>query len=187
MSFTWTYAKQCTDALLCGQQARFFATQTHDLVVQAWLGAVEAEIQSHLHNQEACLQALRAMERAIGESPSQEISYLFEFNPALLLGYKGVCLQQFYQKHERAKRSFLREANEALEQALNSNAPTKRKLYYLSDLAEAYAREGEVEKACSYIAQTFPIIMQIEIRSIKNFHNYPKVLSSLEPAKIHSR
>jgi len=161
MSFTWTYAKQYADALLCVQQARFFATQTHDLVVQAWLGAVEAEIQSHLHNQEACLQALRAMERAIGESPSQEISYLFEFNPALLLGYKGVCLQQFYQKHERATRSFLREAKEALEQALNSNAPTKRKLYYLSDLAEAYAREGEVEKACSYVAQTVPIIMQV--------------------------
>jgi tetratricopeptide (TPR) repeat protein len=161
MSFTWTHAKQYADALLCVQQARFFATQTHDLVVQAWLGAVEAEIQSHLHNQEACLQALRAMERAIGESPSQDISYLFEFNPALLLGYKGVCLQQFYHKHERATHSFLREAKEALEQALNSNAPTKRKLYYLSDLAGAYAREGEVEKACSYVAQTVPIIVQV--------------------------
>ena len=161
MSFTWTYAKQYADALLCVQQARFFAAQTHDLVVQAWLGAVEAEIQSHLHNQEACLQALRAMEWSIGESPSQDISYLFEFNPALLLGYKGVCLQQFYQKQERATHSFLHEAKEALEQALNSNAPAKRKLYYLSDLAGAYAREGEVERACAFVVQTVPIIMQV--------------------------
>jgi DNA-binding SARP family transcriptional activator len=161
MSFTWTYAKQFADALLCVQQARFFAIQTHDLVVQAWLGAVEAEIQSHLHNQEACLQALRTMERAIGESPSQEISYLFEFNPALLLGYKGVCLQQFYRKQERATHFFLHESKEALELALSSNAPTKRKLYYLSDLAGAYAREGEVERACAFVGQTVPIIMQV--------------------------
>jgi len=161
MSFTWTYARQYADALLCVQQARFFATQTHDLVVQAWLGAVEAEIQSQLHNQEACLQALRAMERAIGESPSQDISHLFEFNPALLLGYKGVCLQQFYRKQERTTHPFLCESKEALELALTSNAPTKRKLYYLSDLAGAYAREGEVERACSYVVQTVPIIMQV--------------------------
>ncbi len=161
MSFTWTYAKQDADALRSVQQARFFATRTHNLVVEAWLGAVEAEIQSNLHNQEACLQALRAMERAIGESPSQDISYLFEFNSALLLGYKGVCLQQFYQKQERATHHFLRESKEALEQALTSNAPTKRKLYYLSDLAGAYAREGEVERACSYVVQTVPIILQV--------------------------
>ena len=55
---------------------------------------------------------------------------------------------------------FLHESKEALELALSSNAPTKRKLYYLSDLAGAYAREGEVERACAFVGQTVPIIMQ---------------------------
>jgi len=161
ISFTWTYARQYPDALLCVQQASHFAEQTPDIVVQGWLGAVEAEIQAHLHNRDACLQSLMQMECAFGMSPSQDISYLFEFNPVLLLGYKGVCLQQLYRKHEPQTHPFLQEAKEALEHALASDAPTKRKLYYLSDLAGVYARQGEVETACSYVTQTVPFLMQL--------------------------
>lgn len=161
ISFTWTYTKQYPDALVSVQQARHFATQTSDIVVQAWLGAIEAEIQAHLHNRQACLQSLNQMEQAFGASPSQDISYLFEFNPVLLLGYKGVCLQRFYQKSTPETYPLLQEARTALEQALASNAPTKRKLYYLSDLAGVYAHEGDVEAACSYATQTLLLIMQL--------------------------
>jgi hypothetical protein len=51
--------------------------------------------------------------------------------------------------------------SEALAQALASDAPVKRKLYYLSDLAGVYALQGEVETACSYVTQTVPLLMQV--------------------------
>jgi hypothetical protein len=55
----------------------------------------------------------------------------------------------------------LQEAKEALQQALLRDAPMKRKLYYLSDLAGVHARQGEVEAACSYVTQTVPFLMQL--------------------------
>lgn len=161
MSFTWTYTKQYSEALVSVQQARHFAAQTSGIVVQAWLGAIEAEIQAHLYNRPACLQSLEQVEQAFGTFPPQDISYLFEFSPVLLLGYKGVCLQRFYQKDAPETHPLLWEARMALEQALASDTPMKRKLYYLSDLAGVYAREGDVEAACSYVTKTLPLIMQI--------------------------
>ncbi len=160
-SFTWTYTKYFREALHCVQQARAFALQTTDVVVQAWLGAIEAEVQAHLYDRGACLQSLSEMERGMGIVPSQDISYLFEFNSTLLLGYKGVCLQQFYHPQDPATYSLLQEAKESLEQALASEAPLKRKLYYLSDLAGVYARQGEVEAACAYVVQSIPAIIQV--------------------------
>jgi tetratricopeptide (TPR) repeat protein len=160
-SFTWTYAKCYKEALSCVQQACYFAKQTEDIMVQAWLGAIEAEIQAHLYDSGACLRSLKSMERGIGASPSQGNSYLFEFNPVLLLGYKGVCLQQFYRREKPTTRTFLREAQEALELALASETPMKRKLYYLNDLAGVYARQGEVEVACSHVMQSIPLTLQV--------------------------
>ncbi|MEO6888994.1 MAG: bacterial transcriptional activator domain-containing protein [Ktedonobacteraceae bacterium] len=161
MSFTWTYAKNYPEALRCVQRARSFAAHTTESMTQAWLGAIESEIQAHLHNRDACLQALSDMERKSGASPSQDISYLFEFHPVLLLGYKGICLQQLYQRQEPATHGLLQEAKESLEQALASEAPLKRRLYYLNDLAGVYARQGEIEAACDYVVQSIPLIMQI--------------------------
>lgn len=181
ISFTWTYTKHYTKALHCVRQARHFASQTSDLIVQAWLGAVEAEIQAHLQNREACLQSLTSSERGFSASPSQNISYLFEFNPVLLLGYKGICLQQFYQKQEPTTRSLLQEAKEALEQALTGNAPTKRKLYYMSDLAAVHARQGEVEIACTYIIQSIPLILQVGSGSKTIYQHLLQVRTLLQP------
>ncbi|HVU69270.1 MAG TPA: bacterial transcriptional activator domain-containing protein [Ktedonobacteraceae bacterium] len=161
VSFTWTYAKCYTEALHCIQWARRCATQTADIMVQAWLGAIEAEIQAHLQNREACVRALDRIEQGMACSPSQDTSYLFEFHPVLLLGYKGVCLQQFYQRSVPATHSLLQEAQQSLELALASEAPPKRKLYYLNDLAGIYARQGEAEKACASILQTIPAIKRM--------------------------
>lgn len=46
-------------------------------------------------------------------------------------------------------------------QPFASDAPAKRKLYYLSDLTGVYARQGEVEAACAHIAQSIPLIMHL--------------------------
>ena len=181
MSFTWTYAKQYTGALKCVQYARSFAARTTNIITQAWLGAIEAEIQAHLHNTDACLQALRDMEGGIGAIPSQDISYLFEFNPVLLLGYKGICLQQFYQRQKPATHRLLQEAKTALEQALESEAPQKRKLYYLSDLAGVYARQEEVETACAYVIQCIPLMQQIGSGSKTIYKHLLQVRALLQP------
>ncbi len=115
-----------------------------------------------------CLQALKNIENCADISSSIEISYLYEFNPSLLLGNRGVCLQQFYRQQNPATYGFFQEAKQCLELALNSNAPTKRKIYYLNDLASAYARQGEIEIACAYAAQSVPMIVHIGIESIYN-------------------
>jgi hypothetical protein len=70
-------------------------------------------------------------------------------------------LQRFYREQDPKTHDFLREAKSALKGALASEAPPKRKLYYLIDLASANARQGEVEKACAYVMQRFPTILQI--------------------------
>jgi hypothetical protein len=147
--------------LRCIQSARHFAAQTSDILVQAWLGAIEAEIQAHLHNREACLQSLNGLEHRIGVVPSLDTSYLFEFNPVLLLGYKGVCLQQFHQRDVPATYGFLKEAQQSLEIALASEVPLKRKLYYLNDLAGVYVRQGEAEQACASLLQSIPLLKSI--------------------------
>jgi hypothetical protein len=129
--------------------------------VQAWLGAIESEVQAHLHNREACLQLLNAIEGTISTSSSLDISYLFEFNPVLLLGYKGICLQQFYRKQDPTTSILLREAKEALEHAVINETPLRRKLYYQIDLAGIYARQGEIEEACMCVVQSVPLILQV--------------------------
>ncbi|HEU5382250.1 MAG TPA: hypothetical protein VFV38_43100 [Ktedonobacteraceae bacterium] len=182
-SFTWTYSQHYQKALHCIQHACHLATSTSDICIHAWLAAIEAEIQSHLLNRDACEQWLTTLDRSLDVLPSLDTAYLFEFNPVLLLGYKGVCLQRLYQKQEPKTHSFLREAKEALEQALESEAPLKRKLYYLSDLASVYARQGEVEKACAYVTQSLSTVLQIGDGS-KNIHKHLfQVHALLQPYK----
>jgi tetratricopeptide (TPR) repeat protein len=183
MSFTWTYERYYKKALTAIQYARFLAKQTSDQLIQAWLGAVEAEIQAHLSNREECLQALQDMERGNGILPTPEASYLFEFNTVLLLGYKGVCLQQLYLRQNTATHDFLRGAREALEYALESEAPLKRKLYYLTDLASVYARQGEVEAACSYLVQSLPLMKQVGSGSETVRKHLEQARTLLEPYK----
>ncbi len=160
-SFTWTYSQQYQKALHCIQSARHLAAPTSDMLVQAWLAAIEAEIQAHLLNHDACMECLNILDTSMDVIPLPDTAYLFEFNPVLLLGYKGVCLQRFYQEGKPGTQSYLREAKSALEAALASEAPPKRKLYYLIDLASAYARHGEVERACAYVAQSLPTVLQV--------------------------
>jgi DNA-binding SARP family transcriptional activator len=160
-SFTWTYSQQYQKALHCVQSARHLVTPASDLLVQAWLAAIEAEIQAHFLNRNACMECLNILDTSMDITPSPDTAYLFEFNPVLLLGYKGVCLQRFYQEGEPGTHSYLREAKSALEEALASEAPQKRKLYYLIDLASAYARQGEVERACAYVAQSLPTVLRV--------------------------
>jgi hypothetical protein len=160
-SFTWTYERSYQQALHTVQHARSLASGTAEPLLLAWLGAIEAEIQAHLFHREGCLQALRAMDHESEAVPHSDLSSLFEWNTTLLLGYKGVCLQHLYQRNDVSTAPFLQSAREALELALQSEVPLKRKLYYLTDLASVYARQGAIEPACSYLAQSIPLLQQV--------------------------
>ncbi len=164
MSFTWTYALQYHVALRCIQTAHQLAQSLTDRLLHIWLAAIEAEIQAHVHDRRACLQCLSVFEREEA-SPASELAYLIEFRPGLLLGYKGVCLQLLYQRRQPATASLLQEAKEALEHALTLDSPPRRKLYYLSDLASAYARQGEIELACASATQCLDLLTRLGERS----------------------
>lgn len=170
-SFTWTYSQDYQKALYCVQYARHLATPAISTPIQTWLAAIEAEIQAHLLNRDACIKCLDVLDRSLAVNSSLEVTHLFEFDPALLLGYKGVCLQQFYDAQKPETRGFLQEAKEALEHALVSEAPPRRKLYYFCDLASAYARQREVEKACDYVTQSLPTLLQFGVGS-KTIHKH---------------
>jgi tetratricopeptide (TPR) repeat protein len=166
-SFTWfgQIANRSADdymhALSCIQEANQIALQSSDVLVQAWLSAIEAEIQAHLCHRDACLKALQRAENALCASSSENTYALFKLNLAQFLGYKGLCLQQFYQKQDRTTHSLLQEAREVLEQAIGNSVLSRRKLTYLSDLAGLYVRQGEIEQAYTYATQCVTLIGQV--------------------------
>ncbi len=165
MSFTWTYAGSFSLALPCILKAQSLVEQGTDRHAKAWIAAIQAEIYAHLYRQDDCMQALQLAERSM-TLPSDETYYLFGLNQVLLDGYKGVCLQQFYQRHNPETHIYLSEAKEALERALQSNTPARRKRYYLGDLSIIEARRGEIEAACLYATQSLMIPSSIESKSM---------------------
>ena len=165
MSFAWTYTKFIAFALPYILEANALITSSSDKRVKAWIAAVRAEIHVRLGQREECLHALHLAELNY-EKPIEEIHYLFGFDEVLLDGYRGVCLQHFYQKQIPNTHSYLKEAKRALERALTSNASQRRKLYYLGDIALVEARQGEVEAACTYATQSIVNMGQVKSKSI---------------------
>ena len=86
----------------------------------------------------------------------------------------------------------MQEAKESLALALASEAPTKRKLYYLSDLAGMYARQGEIEAACTCVVQSVGRLCFLPIYQDKPVQAYPlleeakQLLSSVSRPMISS-
>jgi DNA-binding SARP family transcriptional activator len=165
MSFTWTYAGSFSLALPCILEAASLVEQGTDQNAKAWVAAVQAEIYANLSRLDDCLRALQQAEEAL-TAPKSETGYLYGLNSVLLDGYKGVCLQRFYQRDAPATYPYIREAKEALERALNSQTPLRRKRYYLGDLSKIEARCGEIEAACFYASQSLTIQSRIESKSM---------------------
>lgn len=74
MSFTWTYGNNVLEALMCIHTARQLATGGITGGVQAYLSAVEAEIQAIIGDRVACLDALNRAEYIEDKQISQEDS-----------------------------------------------------------------------------------------------------------------
>lgn len=165
MSFSWTYAGSFSLALPCILEATSLVEQGSDRNAKAWVAAVQAEIYANLARRDDCLQALRRAEEVF-TSPNSDTHSLFGLDSVLLDGYKGACLQCFYQHDAPATHIYIREAREALERTIKSNTQLRRKRYYFGDLSKIEARCGEIEAACFYASQSLAIPSRIESKSM---------------------
>lgn len=168
MSFTWTYEKSPQAALLCIQKARRLAAGKANKMICVWLAAVEAEIQARLGHLDACLTAFESTEALEEHSLSPENSYWIHFDRSLLSGYKGICFRQLYRPEDTRTHFFLRDAQNALLDALNDLNPAllRRVPQFHVDLAATYIPQGNVEGACSHALQATTMIAQIKAQTV---------------------
>ncbi len=167
MSFTWTYSGNAQKALPCIQQAHSLAIGKTSQVVQAYLWAVEAEIQAILHDREASLNALGEAECINKQSENAEDHYWLRFDHSRLEGYQGSCFRHFYHLEAPKTVAFLTQAQKALKDALAHLSPSmmQRRPALLIDLASTYTLQREFEEACEYAIQAIIILAQIKSRT----------------------
>ncbi len=168
VSFTWTYEKKPQAALPYIQKARRLATGSATGMVCMWLAAVEAEIQAHLGDLDACLAAFEGTASLEKHSSSLEDGYWISFDRSLLDGYKGICFRHLYRPEDTRTRSFLRDAQLSLIDALSMLDPTliRRAPQYHIDIAATYIPQGDIELACHHALQATTIVAQIKAQTV---------------------
>lgn len=161
-TFSWTYSHQPYHALVYVQKGSALAQQGHDIVLQSWLAAIEAEIQAHLNHQEACLQALARAEAMESSSLHANRYVLFHsFDDTLFNGYQGACFKRLYDPGDPRSHSLLTRAQQALKQALT----TQRKANTLIDFSWTLVQHKEIEEACAYASEALELIEQRQSRT----------------------
>ena len=110
VSFTWTYSEDAPRGLRCIQEARLLATCSVNATVQAYLAAVEAEIQAILGSREICLKALKAAESIEDQQHPKEGMYWLHFDRSRLAGYQGICFRRLYRSEDARTYPFLDKA-----------------------------------------------------------------------------
>jgi transcriptional regulator with XRE-family HTH domain/tetratricopeptide (TPR) repeat protein len=167
MSFTWTYSGNAQKALPCIQQARRLAEGKTTNTVQAYLAAVEAEIQATLGDSDACMKALNGAECIKYFSQTDESNYWLRFDRSRLAGYQGACFRRLYNPEDHTTTMFLSNAQRALKDALArlEASMLQRRPALLIDIASTYTHQGEIEKACEYAIQAVTIIKQIRSKA----------------------
>src|SRR5215469_4070584 len=168
MSFPWTYGQNAPAALGCIQEARRLAAQSVNNTVQAYLAAVEAEIQATLSNRESCFRALDAAEQVEDHTYPQEEMYWLHFDRSRLAGYQGICFSHLYHPDDAKKHRFLKKAEAALTDALRLLEPARiqRRPTLLIDLASTYAQQGDVDGAYEHARQSLSIVAQTKSQAV---------------------
>jgi hypothetical protein len=181
ISFTWTYSNNALEALKCIQEARRLAAESSNGTVQAYLAAVEAEIQAILGDSTACLKALHEAEHIEDQRHSLEDSYWLRFDRSRLAGYKGICFRRLYRPGNPQTISFLTEGQNALKEALAQLSPTRiqRQPVLLIDLADTYTLQGNIEAASEYATRAIPLIDQIKSQAA--FRRLLQLRQALKP------
>lgn len=175
-TFSWTYADQPREALTYAQGGRAAAKQGDDIFLQSWLAAIEAEIQAHLQERGACLQALSQAEK-IEAAPHQDNRYVLyhHFDDSLLNGYRGACFKQLYDATDTQSRHFLQQAQQALLEAVAQ----RRRSNNLVDLSWTLVQQQEIEEACQRAGEALVFIQQKQ--SITSFRRLLAVRHDLAP------
>ncbi len=157
MSLLLIYWHQPREALPLLQEAQQLTVQSPR--VACWLAAVQAEVDAHLGDADACDAALKIASTLASEPPLGEDRYATGFNPSRLAGYEGACFVRLRQP-ERAL--------PALQQALALLDPqaVRRQSTLLSDLGIAYAQQGNVPLACAFAIQALTITAQTKSLSV---------------------
>lgn len=136
-------------------------------MVQAYLSAVEAEVQAILGDREASLEALDEAGCINECSLREEDIYWLRFDRSRLEGYQGTYFRRFYNPEDSRTASFLVYAQKVLKDALALLTPSmiQRRPALLIDVAGTYAQEEEIEAACEHMMQAAIILAQIQSKT----------------------
>jgi len=167
LSLLFTYSNQPQDALSHLLAANRSVPQSATVTTKVWLAVMEAEAHANLvratptTSPASCLKALERAE-AVGSQPkTDDDPYGTCFSPADLGAYKGVCYLRLHQPEN---------AQGALHVALKETSSFRRTAIILTELAEAYVQQGEIEEACKQARQALEITLQT-----KSLHSLQRV------------
>jgi transcriptional regulator with XRE-family HTH domain len=182
MSLAYIYSGNEQEALECIHKARRLTVWNNGMV-NAWLAAIQAEIWANFAESDACLKALSQAEQFDEQQLAIEDSYLIHFDRALLGGYQGVCFRKLYRPENIQSTLFLGKAQKILIESLNSLNPAliQRQPTFLTDLADTYLQQGEIEEACKRAIQAATIASQIKLQKV--IQRLLKLRQELEPWK----
>lgn len=109
-------------------------------------------------------------------------TYLHRFDDAQCNGFRSVCYQLLYDSKNVETVRLLEQARGTLENALlDSSVSPRRKQLYRTDLAKAYAIQGEIEKACDLAIQTVQEVNQATAKHV--FQRLGEIQRLLQPWK----
>ncbi len=178
-SFAWTYDGNAFEAYNSIRQARHLAGSVNSMI-RPWLAAVEAEIQAHLGNREACLAALNEAAQVEDQEDCQAECYWTHFDRSLYAGYQGVSFLRLSSfGHEdliQNAQIVLLDALKMLDSSMKRRQPT-----LLVDLAGTYVQQHNIEQACDCALKAMQIATQIN--SNISLQRLLTLRSSLEPWK----
>ena len=157
LSFAWIYDDNPQEALPCIQKARVLASAHKDVprMIQAELASREAEVFSLLGEYDACLNALTVAERGVTQAKPTILHFGIHFGIARWTGYQGACLRRFYQQNDQESHTFLLQAEQALQAALQyvPSSHTNRRSTLELDLAEVFLAKKDLEGAIQHALQ----------------------------------
>lgn len=158
-SFAWTYDGNAGEAYNSIQQARHLGWSVNS-TVRTWLAAVEAEIQAHLGNREACLKALSEASQVEDQKHCKAECYWIHFDRSLFAGYQGIS---FLRLSSLGQKDLVSNAQTALQDALNLLDPSmkRRQATLFVDLAGTYVQQRNIEQACGYALKAVNIATHI--------------------------
>jgi tetratricopeptide (TPR) repeat protein len=177
LSLLFTYSNQPQEALPYLLAANRPVTRTATITTTSWLAAMEAEAHANqfratiVRSSSMCLKALERAEGVVNQPKTGDDPYGTGFSPGNLAAFKGVCYLRLRQPEN---------AQGVLHVALKEtpSLTEHRAAIILTDLAEAYVQQGEIEEVCKHARQALEITLQT--KSLHSLQRIESLRSQLE-------